>query len=175
MSPLKAAFGIEDHLQGSVDAACILVEYGDYQCPHCRAAHSVVQRIRRHFGQRLGFVFRNFPLTKIHPDAEAAAEVAEYAATQGKFWEMHDLLLDNQDELGTDLYRELATQIGIDPAALLKSLADGTCQVRVRSDFSGGIRSGVNGTPTFFIQGRRFDGPMDFDHIVAAIDEAQRQ
>ena len=118
MSPLKIPAGDDDHRLGDADAPCVLVEYGDYECPHCRAALPLMHRIERHFGERLCFVFRNFPLTQIHFNAEAAAETAEFAASQGKFWEMHDLLFANQERLGFDLYLELAAKLGLDPEAL---------------------------------------------------------
>ena len=172
MSTLKNPIGGEDHIQGDADAPCTLVEYGDYECPHCRAAHPVIKRVERHFGKRLCFVFRNFPLTQIHADAQSAAETAEFAASEGKFWEMHDLLFKNQERLGDDLYAELAAQLGLDVAKLQASLENGTYTGRVRSDFTGGVRSGVNGTPTFFVNGQRHNGPADFDHLVEAIEAA---
>lgn len=172
MSMLKNPVGSEDHIQGDRDAPCTLVEYGDYECPHCRAAHPVIKRVERHFGKRLCFAFRNFPLTQIHANAESAAETAEFAANEGKFWEMHDLLFENQEQLGNDLYDELAAQLGLDVAKLQEVLENGTYTRRVRNDFTGGVRSGVNGTPTFFINGQRHNGPADFDHLVKAIEAA---
>jgi protein-disulfide isomerase len=176
MSPLKTSVGEDDHRRGDVNAPCVLVEYGDYECPHCRAALPLVHRIERHFGARLCFVFRNFPMTQMHFNAEAAAEATEFAAsqdtTQAKYWEMHDLLFRNQERLGLDLYLELASQLGLDQEALHDALQSGAFQKRVRADFAGGVRSGVNGTPTFFINGERFNGPRDFEHVVAAIDAA---
>jgi protein-disulfide isomerase len=170
MSTLKNPVGSEDHMQGNGDAPCTLVEYGDYECPHCGAAHPVIKRVERHFGERLCFVYRNFPLTQIHANAQSAAETAEFAASEGKFWEMHDLLFENQERLGDDLYDELATQLGLDATKLRKCLENGSYTGRVRSDFTGGVRSGVNGTPTFFINGQRHNGPADFEHLVKAIE-----
>lgn len=172
MSTLKIAVNDEDHIQGNPAAPCTLVEYGDYECPHCRIAHPLVKRLEHHFGDRLRFVFRNFPLTQIHPFAQPAAEAAEFAATQGKFWEMQDLLFKEQDRLGDELFPELATTLGLDSAALQQALANGTFTNRVRTDFTGGVRSGVNGTPTFFINGQRHNGPADYDHLAKAIDTA---
>ena len=105
MSSLKVPVTEADHRQGNIRAACVLLEYGDYECPHCRAAHPVVKKLERHLGQNLLFVFRNFPLTNIHPFAEAAAETAEFAADRGKFWEMHDLIFKNQERLGCHFLR----------------------------------------------------------------------
>jgi protein-disulfide isomerase len=172
MSTLKNPVGSEDHIQGDANAEASLVEYGDYECPHCGLAHPIVKRVQRHFGKRLSFVFRNFPLTQIHFNAQAAAETAEFAAAQGKFWEMHDQLFENQDRLGDELFAELAATLHLDAAGLQDTLANGTYATRVRADFTGGVRSGVNGTPTFFINGQRHNGPTDFDHLVKAIEAA---
>jgi protein-disulfide isomerase len=172
LSTLKNPVGEHDHIQGDPDAPAVLVEYGDFQCPHCRAAHAVIHRLQKEFSQRLCFVFRNFPLTQIHPYAQAAAETAEFAGAKGKFWEMHDLLFEHQDRLGDGLFAELAEQIGLEPAELAKALEDGTYTSRVRSDFTGGVRSGVNGTPTFFIHGQRHNGPANYDSLGAKIQEA---
>ena len=172
MSMLKNPVGSEDHIQGDEDAPFTLVEYGDYECPHCGAAHPVIKRVERHFGKRLRFAFRNFPLTQIHANAQSAAETAEFAANEGKFWEMHDLLFENQERLGNDLYDELAAQLDLDVVRLQEALEKGAYTRRVRNDFTGGVRSGVNGTPTFFINGQRHNGPADFDHLVKAIEAA---
>lgn len=172
MAVLKVPVTPEDHAQGSADAQVTLVEYGDYECPHCGRAYPIVKRLQKRFGERLRFVFRNFPLSEMHPNAEAAAEAAEYANAQGKFWEMHDLLFENQERLGMPLYTELARVLEISPAALRQSLEDQEYRSRVRADFNGGIRSGVNGTPTFFINRRRHDGPFDFEDLAGAIENA---
>jgi protein-disulfide isomerase len=172
MSALKYPVHEGDHVLGNADAPCTLVEYGDYQCPHCRAAHPVVKKLERHFGDRLRFVFRNFPLTQIHPDAEPAAEAAEFAAAGGKFWEMHDELYHYQERLGEELYEELAVKLGLDTEGLRTALENEAYLGKVRSDFSGGVRSGVNGTPTFFINGDRHNGPHDFESLSAKIEAA---
>jgi protein-disulfide isomerase len=167
---LRTAIGPQDHVQGEPDAAITLVEYGDYECPHCGRAYPIVKRVQDHFGDRLLFVFRNFPLTQSHPHAQSAAETAEFAATQNKFWEMHDLLFENQDRLGSELYEELAKDLGLDPVALAAAVDSGEFTDRVRADFAGGVRSGVNGTPTFFINGQRHDGPFDYPALLGAIN-----
>jgi protein-disulfide isomerase len=172
MSKLKTPVGPEDHAQGDPHAPCTLVEYGDYECPHCGHAYPIVKQVQKHFGERLLFVYRNFPLTQSHPHAEPAAETAEFAAAGGKFWEMHDLLFENQTRLSTGLFERLAEQLDLDPAALAASLASHEFAARVRADFAGGVRSGVNGTPTFFINGRRHDGPFEYPDLIAAIDAA---
>jgi protein-disulfide isomerase len=172
MGTLKVPVGPADHIQGDENAACTLVEYGDYQCPYCGRAYPMVKRVQKHFGERLRFVFRNFPLSQMHPNAESAAEVSEFAAAHGKFWEMHDLLFENQNRLGIELYAELAQQLKLAPADPSAALQKKEYMSKVRSDFSGGVRSGVNGTPTFFINGQRHDAPSEYEDLVAAIEAA---
>jgi len=167
---LKPPVSSSDHLQGDPQAPAILVEYGDYECPHCGHAYPIVKRVQKHFGKRLAFVFRNFPLNEIHPNAEAAAETAEFAAAHQKFWEMHDAIFENQDQLGLELLVGLADQLGLPTSELEKALEAGKFTPRVKSDFIGGARSGVNGTPTFFINGERHNGPFEFEDLVAAIE-----
>ena len=169
---LKVPVRAEDHTAGDANAPCTLVEYGDYECPHCGRAHPIVKRVQKHFGKRLRFVFRNFPLNEIHPFAEAAAETAEFAAAGGKYWEMHDALFENQSRFSPGFFPELAQKLGMDPAALKEELAEGKYRAHVRSDFMSGARSGVNGTPTFFINGERLDGSWDYEDLVGAIDAA---
>jgi protein-disulfide isomerase len=172
MSVLKNPVTSDDHILGSPDAPCVLVEYGDYECPHCAAAHPMVQSLEKHFGDRLAFVYRNFPLTRIHPYAQTAAEVAEFAGSKGKFWEMHDQLFENQDRLGDDLFAELVEQLGLDPVEMQTAIENNTFTHRINQEFSGGVRSGVNGTPTFFVQGHRYEGSMDKASLVEAIEKA---
>ncbi|HEV2971838.1 MAG TPA: thioredoxin domain-containing protein [Pirellulales bacterium] len=169
MATLKIPVTSADHIQGDAHAPAILVEYGDYECPHCGHAYPVVKRIQEHFGKRLSFVFRNFPLNEIHPNAEGAAEAAEFAAAHERFWAMHDGLFENQDVLGQPLLLELAGRLGLSAEALDRALDDGKYTLRVKDDFSGGVRSGVNGTPTFFINGHRHDGSFEFADLVEAI------
>ena len=130
------------------------------------------QTLQKHFGRRLRFVFRNFPLAQLHPHAESAAESAEFAGSKGKFWEMHDLLYENQAQLGMALYEALADAFGLSAIELREALAIREFLPRVRADFAGGVRSGVNGTPTFFINGQRHDGPWDFEGLRTAIEES---
>ena len=173
MAKLSVPVSAKDHRQGDPDAPCTLVEYGDYQCPSCGQAYPIVKRVQKHFGKRLSFVFRNFPLTQMHPFAEPAAETAEFAGANGKFWGLHDLIYENQARLGDDeLLPELAQQLHLAPAKLLDALESKEFEPRVKADFSSGVRSGVNGTPTFFINGQRHDGPYDFASLVEAIDGA---
>jgi protein-disulfide isomerase len=170
MSALKTPVGDHDHIQGDAQAPITLVEYGDYECPHCAAAHPLIRQLEAHFGAKLRFVFRNFPLNRIHPMAESAAQSAEFAASKGKFWPMHDLLLENQSRLSRSVLAELAAELGLDPVELETALENSTFERRVHVDFTGGVRSGVNGTPTFFLNGERYDGPKDYDNMAAAIE-----
>jgi len=158
-----------DHIQGPADAPIMLVEYGDYQCPYCGAAYPVVKAIQKRLGNRLCFAFRNFPLANAHPFAEHAAEAAEAAAAQGKFWEMHDMLFENQEALEDDALAEYAATLGLDADRLIQEVINGAHQSRVREDFRSGARSGVNGTPTFFINGERYDGSPDVEEFLAAL------
>jgi protein-disulfide isomerase len=174
VSTLKVAIGSQDHVQGDEHALVTLVEYGDYECPHCGRAYPIVKRVQKHFGERVRVVFRNFPLGEMHPHAESAAETAEFAGAQGKFWEMHDLLFENQDRLGGGLYLELAQELGLASEDLREALEKREFQARVRADFAGGVRSGVNGTPTFFINGQRHDAAFEYGDLVEAIDRAMK-
>jgi len=158
-----------DHTVGPASAAITLVEYGDYECPHCGAAHPTVKEIRRRLGNGLRFAFRHFPLSRIHPHAERAAEAAEAAAAQGKFWQMHDQLFEHQDALDDEYLLAYAAAIGLDVDEFAREMALGVHAPRVREDFLSGVRSGVNGTPTFFINGHRHDGSYDVQTLLAAI------
>ena len=161
-----------DHSIGPADAPVTLVEYGDYECPYCGRAFPIVHEVRRRLGDQLRFVFRNFPLTQIHEHAEHAAELAEAAAAQGKFWEMHDWLYQHQHTLDDEALLEGAREVGLDLERVRRELAEGTHRARVREDFASGIRSGVNGTPTFYINGVRHDADYSLETLLAAIDEA---
>ena len=172
MTRLSVPVSAKDHIQGDPHAPVTLVEYGDYQCPSCGQAYPIVKRLQKHFSKRISFVFRNFPLTQIHPYAEPAAETAEFAAAHHKFWEMHDLLYENQESLDDGLLLQLSQQLNLDPNALAEALESKQFEPRVRADFSSGVRSGVNGTPTFFINGQRHDGSYDYESMVEAIDGA---
>jgi protein-disulfide isomerase len=168
---LTIPVGKDDHVSGSADAAVTLVEYGDYQCPACGAAYPMVKAIQARLGAKLRFVFRNMPLNEVHPNAELAAEAAEAAGAQGKFWQMHDALYENQDQLGTELLTKLTKRLQLDSARFEQDLESRRFQEHVKRDFLGGVRSGVNGTPTFFIDGARYDGVLG----EAALESALRQ
>ena len=157
-----------DHLKGSLNAPVVLVEYGDYECPFCREAHFYMQRVEPLLGGLLCFAFRNFPLTTVHPHAEQAAEAAEAAGAQGKFWEMHDTLFENQDALDDVSLLAYARGIGLDDDRFGLEVVEHVYARRVREDFLSGVKSGVNGTPTFFINGVRHDG--GYDTLLEAIE-----
>jgi protein-disulfide isomerase len=172
MSNLKPEVSVADHRAGPEAAPATLVEYGDYQCPYCGQAYPIVQKVQKELGPRLQFVFRNFPLTELHPQAEHAAETAEAAAVQGKFWEMHGMLFEHQRALDDAHLLHYAKELGLDVERARRELESGAHFDRVRSDFRSGVRSGVNGTPTFFVNGQRLDGPWDFEGLMAAISAA---
>jgi protein-disulfide isomerase len=158
-----------DHIQGSPKGPIALLEYGDYECPACGEAHPIVKAIQRQLGDDLCFAFRNFPLTNAHPHAEHAAEAAEAAGMQGSFWPMHDVLFENQDALEDDDLAEYAATLGLDEVTLIRDVLSGAYAGRVREDFKSGVRAGVNGTPTFFINGERYDGARSLEPLLAAM------
>ncbi len=160
----------DDHIQGSSNASITLVEYGDYECPYCGMAYHVIKDVQDHFGEQLRFVFRNFPLTQIHTHALAAAEAAEYASKCKHFWEMHDLIYENQSMLGTPLFLKLAQTLKLSEKEMMAAIQDNLYEPKIKADFLGGVRSGVNGTPTFFINSERYNGTFDYDNLVMTIE-----
>jgi protein-disulfide isomerase len=161
-----------DHIQGSADAPVTLVEYGDYECPYCGAAYPIVKEVQARMGDRLRFVFRNFPITTSHPHAEQAAEAAEAAAAQDSFWEMHDALYENQNRLQDEDLRGYAEELGLDVERFAGELGEHVHEARVHEDFLSGVRSGVNGTPTFYINGARHDDSYELETLLAALEQA---
>jgi protein-disulfide isomerase len=171
---LAAPVGPDDWSDGPADAAVTFVEYGDFECPHCGALEPVVRELRRMAGSGMRFVFRHFPLTSSHPHAEIAAESAEAAGAQGAFWPMHDSLLANQQALDVPDLVGYAAGLGLDAEAVAEALATRVYQPRVHEDFMSGVRSGVSGTPTFFINGERYDGDYTLEALVKAVQRAGR-
>jgi protein-disulfide isomerase len=169
---LMVPVGRRDHVRGVASAPVTLVEYGDYECPHCRAAYPIVEIVRKQAAPHLRFVYRHFPLATVHPHAERAAEAAEAAGAQRAFWEMHDLLMDDGRALADDELVSRARTIGLDVPRFARELGTGMHATRVREDFVGGVRSGVNGTPTFFINGERYNGPYILPSLSAAVEDA---
>ncbi len=172
MSQLAIPVTAKDHAQGPATAPVTLVEYGDYQCPSCGDAFPLIQKIQKRFGDKLRFVFRNFPLD-MHPYAEHAAENAEFAAAHNKFWEMHDLLFKHQSNLADASLLKLATQLKLSEADLTAALEKRTYAAHVKHDRDGGIRSGVTGTPMFYLNGALYTAAYDYDTLVAAIEARQ--
>ena len=172
IAPSRLQLTARDHVHGPATADVTLVEYGDYECPHCAHAHEVVEELCQVLGDRMRFAFRHFPLTQVHAHAECAAEAAEAADGQGRFWQMHETLFENQQELENPHLVEYASWIGLDIAPFIRELATHEFHDRVREDYLSGARSGVNGTPTFFIDGMRDDGPPELHAMLAALHEA---
>lgn len=154
-----------DHIQGKPDSRVTLVEYGDYECPHCGQAYLIVKEIEKRLKGRLRFVFRNFPITQIHPHAQQAAEAAEAAAVQGKFWDMHDILYENQQALDYYHLVEYASTLGLNIERFNSDLFSHIHASRIHEDFISGVRSGVNGTPTFFINQIRYNDSWEFETL----------
>ncbi len=172
MSQLKIPVTEKDHIQGLKSAPVTLVEYGDYECPYCGQAYIVVKRLQEKFGKQLRFVFRNLPLSDIHPHALAAANAAEFAAEQKKFWPMHDLLFENQADLSLRAILELGGALKVPQEALKAAIQKGAYDKKIKKELLGGIQSGVKGTPTFFINGLQHTGPFDFEYLAKAIESS---
>lgn len=162
-----------DHISGSANGTIRLLEYGDYECPFCAGAHEMVKEIQRRLGDDLLFAFRNFPLANIHPHSEHAAEAAEGAGAQGNFWGMHDVLFENQTALEDEDLADYAVKFGLDGARLVREVISSVYAPRIREDFKSGVRNGVNGTPTFFINGERYDGVRELEHLLNALTARQ--
>ena len=161
----------QDQTKGSKDAKLQLIEYGDYQCPSCGQAAPIVDRVVKHFGDRLQFAFRNFPLEQ-HEFAEPAAETAEFAAEKGKFWEMHDLLYKNQEKFSEELFPKLAEKLELDGDELTEVLEAGKYAAKIRKEYDGGEKAGVPGTPAFFINGKLWDGSFGYEDLVEGLEGA---
>ncbi len=163
-----------DHSQGSATAAITLVQYGDYECPYTRQSTTIVRAIQQQLGDTLRFVFRNFPLTEIHPHALHAALAAEAAAAQGKFWQMHDYIFHHQHTLEDSDLEQFAEAVGLDRQQYAHALAEQRSLARIEEDVESGERSGVQGTPTFFINGVLYRGSWEHDALLAALQAASR-
>lgn len=155
-----------DHTHGTDDAPVTLVQYGDFECPNCGDTHPVIKRLQDRLGTRLRFVYRHFPLSQIHPHANHAAEAAEAAAEQGEFWRMHDKLYENQDALSDSDLKNYASELDLDVERFEQELDTREHEPAVKEDLTSGARSGVNGTPTFFINGERYNGPLEFESLL---------
>ena len=164
--------GAREHVRGPEDAPVTLVKYGDYECPYCGQLYPVLKELQERVGERVRFVFRHFPLDSAHPRARRAALAAEAAASQGRFWEMHDLLYENQDELGDEDLTRYAAELGLDLRRFEEDLANDHHAWRIEEDRLGGDRAGVGGTPALFVNGVRYAGPMDLTGLLAAVEDA---
>jgi protein-disulfide isomerase len=161
-----------DHSQGPATAAVTLVQYGDYECPYTRQSTTIVRAIQQQLGGKLRFVFRNFPLTEIHPHALHAALAAEAAAAQGKFWQMHDYIFHHQHTLEDSDLEQFAEAVGLDMQQFARDMAERPYMSRIEEDLKSGIRSGVRGTPTFFINGVFYPGSWEQEALLAALEDA---
>jgi protein-disulfide isomerase len=166
---LTLPVGVRDHMEGAANAPVVLVEYGDYECPDCLNAWPIVKKLREEMGERLAFTFRHFPQTSIHPHASAAAQAAEAAGSQGRFWDMHDLLYRNQKRLADLDITHLALQLGLEVYKFQADFERPSHLKRIREDVDSGTESGVKGTPTFFINGCRYRGKVDVASMLDAM------
>jgi len=162
----------EDHVRGPDDAPVTILEYGDYECPYCRGAFRDVRRLVDEHPAHIRFVFRNFPIPQLHPHAEQAAEAAEAAAAQGRFWEMHDLLLQPYSHLDTESLVSYAEVIGLDIGRFRGELTDQAHAAKIQADIAEGVRNGVNATPKFYVNGQRVDGKVPLEHLVELVETA---
>jgi protein-disulfide isomerase len=169
MSHLILPVSPRDHVEGPLDASEVLVEYGDYECPYCEAVLPTLKEIQSRMGDSLAFVYRHFPLPNIHTHAWKAAEAAEAAAAQGRFWEMHERLFQRQPALDERDLVVYARDLGLDPSRFTLDLTAGMHSAHVDEDFRSGVLSGVNGTPTFFINGIRHEGSYDVESLLSAL------
>jgi protein-disulfide isomerase len=166
---LKFPVGKHDFITGPENAKITLIEYGDYECPHCGHAYPIVKKIQEKLGDDLRFVFRNFPLAEMHPHAMNSAEASFSVGEQGKFWQMHDTLYEHQDALDDKYLVQYAKELGVDTSKFKNDLQNHVYSGRVEEEFLGGLRSGVNGTPTFFINGVRHDGSFEFEPFLSTL------
>jgi protein-disulfide isomerase len=164
-----------DHIRGPDEAAVTLLEYGDFECPYCGQAEPIVRELLQSYGADLRYVFRHLPLADVHPNAQMAAEAAEAAAAQGKFWEMHDALLEHQDALNPPALRRYAEDLGIDTDRFWEDVRTREYAPHIAEDVRTADESGVAGTPTFFINGRRHSGAYDIDTLNTAVRRAHNQ
>jgi protein-disulfide isomerase len=166
---LTVPLNARDRVIGPETAKVTVVEYGDYECPYCGAAHPVTKALQQALGDELRFAYRHFPLSQIHPHSYQAAEAAEAAGAQDRFWEMHDMLFENQRRLSTQDLLAYAGALGLELEPFAADLAEHRHAPKIREDFLSGVRSGVNGTPTFFINGVRHDGGYDLASMLEAV------
>lgn len=175
MSRLRVPVSARDHVLGGPNPLVTLVEYGDYECPHCAAAHPNVRRVHAQFGDKLAVIYRHFPITEVHPHALAAAQTAEFAGEYGQFWEMHEAIFLNQRRLNQTTLFALASRLGLSQFDLRDAINRGRYLDKINDDFIGGVRSGVNATPTFFVEGERYNGAYSWPNLITAVSAAMRE
>ena len=166
----KTQIAGDDWIRGRADAPVTILEYGDFECPYCAMARPVLEGLVNEYSEDIRLVYRHFPITTTHPHARIAAESAEAAGAQGKFWEMHDMLFTHQDRLEFEDLRRYAQAVGLDLRRFDQEMQNRVYEDEVRRDYRRGIQDGVNGTPSIFINGLRYDGPRDYGSILAAIE-----
>lgn len=169
MSRLTLPVNDADHRAGDPASPVNLVEYGDYQCSTCKMSFPVIKQLEKELGDKLSFVFRHFPLSTIHPFAKKAAEAAEAAALQNKFWEMHDLLYKNQLSMSDDLFPQLAKELNLNLKQFETDRQSPALAEKIEAQFEAGVRSGVNGTPCFYINDERYDGDPSYETLKQAL------
>lgn len=168
---LTPSVNSKDHIQGNTNAPIVLVEYGDYQCPYCADFYYTMKKIQEKMGNKLAFVFRNFPLD-MHPNALHAAVAAEIMAKHGKFWQMHDMLYENQDHLGDNYLLEYARKLGVSENEFKRDFNNEEFLDTVQENIDSGLKSGVNGTPSIFINGQRYEGENSYESLMAFLKES---
>lgn len=173
MSTLKPEVKTKDHKEGNQNAKIVLVEFGDYQCPYCGEAFPIIKNIQKKLGDKMMFVFRNFPLTEMHPYALDAARAAEAAALQGKFWDMHDILYKNQENLEESDLVDYAKKLGLDLDKFKEDMVSRVVEEKINSDIESGAISGVNGTPSFYIDGKRYDDSYEEDVLLPYLESLE--
>lgn len=171
MTKLKPPVSELDHMTGDPQAPVTLVEYGDFQCPHCGAAYPIVKQIVKDYKDKMAFVFRHFPLAEAHPYAQAAAIASEAAANQGKFWQMYALIFENQRLLGVEMLLQLAESLKLNMTTFGHDFKDPKLFKKVEDQFESGILSGVNGTPSFYINGIKYEDSYDYESLSRTLDQ----
>ena len=161
-----------DHIKGPPTAPVTLVEYGDYGCPYCAQAYLIIREVQERLGPKLRFVFRNFPITKLRPLSYKVALAAEGAAAQNMFWEMYDYLFKHGQTNTVENLMQAAASLGLEVDRFNREFLEWTHSDHLDEDIESGKSSGVAKTPTFFINGDRYDGPLDLDSLLSALDEA---
>ena len=167
----------QDWIKGNTTSTVTLIEYSDFQCPACGAYYPILKQVFEEYGDRIQFVYRHFPLRNIHPNAEPAARAAEAAGKQGKFWEMHDMIFENQTTWSgfasvISTFEGYAQELGLDIEQFRQDLTDGAIADQVQGDYNGGLDAGVNSTPTFYLNGQKLDNPRGLEPFKQVIEEA---